>query len=279
MNSKVIFPAIVLISMLGNPVLAGNEDDKSIGQQVTEARLEGQLWATYSLNRHLNPFDLEVDVEGDTAVLVGEVEDPVQKELASQIALGTDGIENVDNRIEVVQGQEVERHAGDDDERGFGDRVSDLSTTASVKSKLLWNRNTGGMSVDVSTKNGHVVLEGTADSEAGKDLAGRLAANTDGVRDVDNRLVVKSGSGSEVARKTESAGDAVSDGWITTKVKSTLLFSSNVPGMDINVDTRDGVVSLKGAVASGSERDLAVKLAEDVRGVVRVDASGLEVVG
>lgn len=279
MKCKSLIPMVLLVFAATSPVSAHPEEDKSTGQKLNEARLEGQIWTTYTLNRHLNPFELGVDVEGESAVLTGEVEDPVQKELAEQIALGIKGIEDVDNRIEVVQDLEVERQKADGDERSFGDRVSDLSTTASVKSKLLWNRNTSGMSVNVSTKNGHVMLEGTADSEAGKDLAGRLAANTDGVHKVENHLVVEPDADSEVTQKTEAAGDAVSDGWITTKVKSTLLFSSNVSGMDINVDTKDGVVSLKGAVASGSEKELAVKLAEDIRGVVRVDASGLKVVG
>lgn len=279
MKCKSLISMVLLVFAATNPVSAHPEEDKSTGQKLNEARLEGQIWTTYTLNRHLNPFELGVDVEGESAVLTGEVEDPVQKELAEQIALGIKGIEDVDNRIEVVQGLEVERQKTDGDERSFGDRVSDLSTTASIKSKLLWNRNTSGMSVNVSTENGHVILEGTADSETGKDLAGRLASNTDGVHKVENRLVVEHDADSEVTQKRKAAGDAVSDGWITTKVKSTLLFSRNVSGMDINVDTKDGVVSLKGAVASGSEKELAVKLAEDIRGVIRVDASGLEVVG
>lgn len=278
MNRKVIIPVVVLMFAMFSPVLASDEDDKSVGQKLTEARLEGQLWATYSLNRHLNPFDLEVEVDGDTAILAGEVENNVQKDLAAQIAMGTDGIENVDNRIEVTEDLELSRESGYD-ERGFGDRVSDLNTTARVKSKLLWNRNTSGFSVNVSTEDGHVVLEGKADSEAGKDLAGRLATNTEGVKGVSNRIVVEPESESEIAEESREAGSAVSDGWITTKVKSTLLFSSNVSGTDIDVDTEDGVVRLHGHVATASEKDLAVKLAEEIRGVVRVDASGLEVVG
>ena len=46
------------------------------------------------------------------------------------------------------------------------------------------------------------------------------------------------------------------DGWITTKVKSTLLYSSNVDGSDIKVDTKNGVVTLSGKVDTGAERAL-----------------------
>lgn len=276
MNGKWLVPLVAGALVFGQPAVAHESDDQSIAQQLKEARLEGQLWTTYSLNRHLNPFDISVDVQGTTAALTGEVEDPVQKDLAAEIARGTDGIESVDNRIGVVTNLAADGNDASKNERSFGDRVDDLSTTATIKSKLVWNRDTSGFKVNVSTKNGHVILEGEAESKAGKELAGGLAANTDGVTKVDNRLVVKPETGEN--RDREVTG-VVSDGWITTKVKSTLLFSSSVPGTDIDVDTREGVVSLKGKVATGAERDLAVKLIEDVRGVVRVDSSHLEVTG
>ena len=37
--------------------------------------------------------------------------------------------------------------------------------------------------------------------------------------------------------RVEKAGDAVSDTWITTKVKSSLLADDATPGMDIEVET------------------------------------------
>ncbi|MFD1692981.1 BON domain-containing protein [Azotobacter chroococcum] len=58
-------------------------------------------------------------------------------------------------------------------------------------------------------------------------------------------------------------------------MKSTLLYSSNVAGSDITVSTQGGIVTLSGKVHSGAERDLAVELAQNVRGVKSVDAKGL----
>jgi len=267
-------PIVLMVLTLGAPAVAADQADQSVGQQLNEARLEGQLWATYAVNRHLSPFHIDVDVQGDTAVLQGEVENDVQKDLAGQIALGVDGINDVDNELKVSDN--VRAAADSEDKRGFGDRVGDLTATATIKSKLLWNRNTGGMAIDVSTKDGRVTLNGRADTSEAKALAGQLAANTEGIKSVDNQIAVKPKPEDE---KTTDLGGAVSDAWITTKVKSTLLFSRSVSGTAINVDTKDGVVSLKGRVGSGAERELAVKLAEDIRGVTKVDASGLEVNG
>ena len=104
--------------------------------------------------------------------------------------------------------------------------------------------------------------------------------NTRGVRSVDNQLVVK-GEKATVANKTKSsakeAGNDIADGWITTKVKSTFMYSSNVDGSDIDVSTKDGVVTLSGKVDSGAERALAIEFANNVRGVKSVNAKGLTI--
>jgi osmotically-inducible protein OsmY len=269
-----ILSAIIAAALLATPVHADPETSA-----VTEARIQGQLWATYALNRHLNPFDLEVTVEGDTVTLSGTVDDAVKKDLAEQIALATDGVESVNNEISVREDYQP-AETRDDGERGFGDRVSDATTTATVKSKLLWNRHTSGMSINVDSRDGVVTLEGEVASDSARATAERLAASTDGVRSVRNNIRVDANASS--TSSTGSAGDrdvgeAFSDAWITTKVKSTLLFSTAVSGTSISVETRDGIVRLEGQVGSEEEKARAVRLAREVNGVKRVDAENVSI--
>jgi hyperosmotically inducible protein len=66
-----------------------------------------------------------------------------------------------------------------------------------------------------------------------------------------------------------------SDGWITTKVKSTYMYSTNVNSSDIDVATNNGVVTLTGKVDSGAERALAIELARNVKGVKSVESKSL----
>jgi hyperosmotically inducible protein len=73
----------------------------------------------------------------------------------------------------------------------------------------------------------------------------------------------------------QKAGEAVSDTWITGKVKSVLLADTALSGMDIKVETKQGVVSLSGTVSSSAERDLAIAKAREIKGVVEVSADGL----
>lgn len=68
------------------------------------------------------------------------------------------------------------------------------------------------------------------------------------------------------------AGEAVSDAWITTKVKADLVATSDVPGTAIDVDTKDGVVTLTGTVGTQAEADKAQSVASLIKGVKRVDS-------
>jgi osmotically-inducible protein OsmY len=80
------------------------------------------------------------------------------------------------------------------------------------------------------------------------------------------------------AEQSRDAGEVITDGWITTKVKSKLLANTDVSGLDITVETRDYVVHLSGEVESQAQFDIAVQLATETEGVVEVDASGLVIV-
>ena len=246
---------------------------------------EARLWTTYALNSHLSAFDLDADVEDGVATLKGEVRTEVEKDLAAEIAEGIAGINEVDNQIRVNPNAEVAAKDGSRDERrSFGTTVSDASIAAAVKSQLLWNENTSGLQIDVDVMRGEVTLSGKADSEASKELAGRIAETTDDVRAVENRLKVDTSLaknrsdieadaeelGDEVETAANDAGEAVNDAWITTKVKSALLWNSNVPGSRIDVDAEDGVVTLEGKVDSEAQEELAVRIADDIKGVREV---------
>ena len=72
-----------------------------------------------------------------------------------------------------------------------GTYVDDRTIGTAVKAKLLEDKDTGGMSINVDTLNGTVSLSGFAKSQAEKDRAGQIASATKGVREVRNNLVVR----------------------------------------------------------------------------------------
>lgn len=67
----------------------------------------------------------------------------------------------------------------------------------------------------------------------------------------------------------------VEDTWITTKVKSSLLADTDTSGLQIEVETNNGIVGLSGQLDNQDQVDAAVRIAEGIEGVVEVDASDL----
>lgn len=248
-------------------------DEKS-AQSLADARQESQILTTYALSPYLRANDLKVSVYDGKATLSGQVEESVAKDLAKQIALGVKGVKEVDNQI-VVQPDYVPPVLSAT--RSYGELIDDATITTAVKSKLMWSKHTDGLSTEVETHAGKVTLRGHAESGAARELAGRLALNTRGVGSVDNQLTVKGKpSLAETAKgSVKGAGRDLSDSWITAKVKSTLLYSTNVNSVDISVTTKKGVVTLSGKVGSGAEQALAIELANNVRGVNSVQSKAL----
>lgn len=271
---KSLFASSIALAMIA---MSGAFAADTISQDVTEARQETQIWTTYALSPYLRANDLKVSVHNGKATLTGIVEEDVNKDLAKQIALGVNGVKEVDNQI-VVQADYAPPARSS--ERGYGEVIDDATITATIKSKLIWSKHTASLVTEVDTKRGKVTLLGTADSAAAKDLAGRLAMNTRGVVSVDNQLLVngKKPTAADTAKKlTKEAERAIADTWITTKVKSTFMYSSNVDGSDIEVSTHSGIVTLSGKVSSGAERALAIELANNVRGVKSVNSKSLTI--
>ena len=113
--------------------------------------------------------------------------------------------------------------------------------------------------IKTESKNGAVTLTGTVAESSHRSLAENTVESLPGVKSVDNQLTVK---GEHPAEH--------SDGWISTKVKTTLLFHRNVKGIKTDVYVKDGIVSLRGEASSLAQKELTTEYAEDVEGVKSV---------
>lgn len=80
-----------------------------------------------------------------------------------------------------------------------------------------------------------------------------------------------SGMGDTMERRTDQAGQAIDDTSITASIKGKYLVDDTLKGLDISVDTVQGVVTLTGPVQSDTAKELATQIAENTEGVVRVD--------
>lgn len=73
-----------------------------------------------------------------------------------------------------------------------------------------------------------------------------------------------------VAGQDRSAGTTISDQWVTSKVKTKLIADSLVKARNVNVDTSNGVVTLRGIVFSSQQDARAILLARETKGVKKV---------
>lgn len=90
------------------------------------------------------------------------------------------GLALVSTGCAVMRGQET-----------VGSYVDDKTITATVKAKLLEDKTTGGLSINVDTLNGMVALGGFAKSQAEKTQAETVARSVKGVKEVRNNLIVR----------------------------------------------------------------------------------------
>jgi hyperosmotically inducible protein len=69
---------------------------------------------------------------------------------------------------------------------------------------------------------------------------------------------------------TEKVTTATKDGWISSKTKIALYADERVHGTSVNVDTKNGVITLRGKVDSPEEKAAAAEVAKGIEGVTSV---------
>ncbi len=77
-------------------------------------------------------------------------------------------------------------------------------------------------------------------------------------------------AGYYVGKDQRSVGEILDDAGITAAINAKFVKDPNVSAFDINVDTRNGVVTLYGSVANTDIEDQAIYLAQQVKGVRKI---------
>jgi hyperosmotically inducible periplasmic protein len=161
----------------------------------------------------------------------------------------------------------------------IGAAIADADITARVKLKLADVYSLKHSDISVTTTNGVVTLTGMASSSDASTVAKAVTMGVQGVKDVDDELKTPSSSKLEAETKDAAATTehAVSDSWITTKVKSELLADNVTKGFEVNVVTTHGVVVLTGRLANRDAIAHVKDIVEKVDGVKSVDTTDLTV--
>ena len=169
---------MMTLALTTTAVAANNWKDAS-----KDAWIDGKAETTLLLNGNLNSFDINTDVKNGTVTLTGKVESAVDKALAEELIENLDGVTRVDNKLTVAAS---DQHTKDSDSSS----LKDAKIATVVKTRLLFESEVSGTSIDVDAKHGVVTLKGEVASDAEKDLAVAIAKNTDDVEKVIDKLQV-----------------------------------------------------------------------------------------
>jgi osmotically-inducible protein OsmY len=191
-NDQKMIMALAVIALLSLGCSRDNpraDTERTAGDSIHDASITMRIKTTYLFNGHLNPFRINVDTRDGVVTLHGTVPSDIHRDLAGSIAQNADGVREVDNELQVAPGQVSD--GPDEADKTFGQSVRDATTSASIKMTLALERGVKASHIAVHTDRGTVTLTGEVDSQAERQLAARIARETEGVKNVENRLDVR----------------------------------------------------------------------------------------
>jgi hyperosmotically inducible periplasmic protein len=238
-----------------------------VGNRIASGWITTKIQAQYFADPTVKGHDIDVDSVNGVVTLNGVVDSEMAHERAVALAKQTEGVKDVEDHLMVQAATAERRPIGG----GVITALTDTEITARIQSKYFVDDDVKARDVDVDTSNGVVTLSGTVDSERAHREAVRLARRTPGVADVRDQLKVEKAVATSGRRDSgTSLADKIEDAWITTKIQSRYWIDERVKGHNIDVTTKNGVVTLAGEVNSQGARQQALDLARDTDGVTRV---------
>jgi hyperosmotically inducible periplasmic protein len=168
-----------------------------------------------------------------------------------------------------------------------GEKIADGWLTTKVQAQYFADDDIKSRYINVTSRDGVVTLKGFVESEDVRQQALQIAKNTDGVKEISDQLLIGrppaggfetvpvATGGAEFVEVTPETGvggtPAMTDEMVASRIQAKYFLDSTVKGRDIEVAAANGVVTLRGQVASDTERAQALLLARTTPGVQRVE--------
>jgi hyperosmotically inducible periplasmic protein len=143
--------------------------------------------------------------------------------------------------------------------------TQDAAATSRVRTALLLSKQVSPFDIKVETSQGEVTLQGQVPSEEVKAVAGAIAQDTSGVKQVHNNLGVNPSA--ERNPETERLGERVADLEIKTLVSDALSKNGEVGEKRVETEVKNRMVTLSGSVETASQKYTAEQIAWQVPGV------------
>ena len=177
---------MAVLSMLIQPVLGPGPLGAQQGMNNQTSARNNDEWIKKEVRHELltlpwhSVFDnLAYSVNNNEVTLYGQVVQPALKSDAENAVKRMEGVEKVNNQIEVLPTSPLD------------DQIRRAEYRAIYSQDLLSRYGVGNLqSIHMIVKNGHVALEGFVDSQQDKDAATVYAKSVPNVFSVENHLIV-----------------------------------------------------------------------------------------
>jgi hyperosmotically inducible protein len=175
MKSKSVFVIVIVLLLLTAAALAQDRDQARSQERITREVRHELLMLPY-----FGVFDsIAYKVDGSTVTLLGQVVRPSLKSDAENAVKHIEGVEKVDNQIEILPPSPMDDGLRIRLYRAIYDYAPLEKYSLGVQKPIR-----------IIVKNGRVTLEGVVDNEADKNLANVRANSVPGIFSVTNNLQV-----------------------------------------------------------------------------------------
>jgi hyperosmotically inducible protein len=175
--------AMVTLALAGGSLAktAPADPQSSSGNRKMQDRITREVRHELVMIPQLSIFDnLAYKVDGSTVTILGQVRNPVIKDSAERAVKGIEGVQRVDNQIEVLPPSPND------------DRIRRQVARAIFNDSRLFQYSLGAVPpIHIIVKGGNVSLEGVVDNQGDKNVAGIRANGVPGVFSVTNNLQVE----------------------------------------------------------------------------------------
>lgn len=162
-----------------------------------------------------------------------------------------------------------------------GDSLQDGWLTTRIQSQYFADKEVKARYINVTTHDGVVTIKGFVETPAAHERALQIARSTSGVKQVNDEILIgQSPKAFESPRAVATGGElppaggaatSIDDGRVTSSIQAMFFLDATLKGRQIEVTSQNGVVTLRGEVASEAERGQALMLARNSAGVQRVE--------
>jgi osmotically-inducible protein OsmY len=207
----------------------------------SDLNIKLQIKKAIESNAQMDGATIEINVKNGEAYLSGYVNKFCKKGVVKKLAKEVEGVTKVNETIVVMLTDQ--------------DKVGDNELVATIAEKFIKNFGTAHTDIKVTVKDGYVWLDGQLKWKYQKDLAEECIACVDGVKWIENNIVVP-----------ESFVPGLNEKDILAAIYGDHSITS-----DIKVEILGQRVVIKGKVEDVNQKNLVTRLVRTVPGVTEIE--------